>query len=55
MNAATPHRLGPWRLCAAVGLTGLGLLAATGHIVLGASVTALAFALAAVLRAVLPD
>lgn len=50
----TPHRLGPWRLCAAVGLAGLVVLVATGHVVLGAGVIALAFGLAAVLRWVLP-
>lgn len=51
---ATPSALGPWRWCAGLGLAGLVVLVATGHIVLGAGVTASGFALAAVLRWKLP-
>lgn len=50
----TTHRLGPWRMCAALGLAGVVVLAATGHVVFGAGVTASGFVLAAVLRWVLP-
>lgn len=53
-TASTPNRLGPWRWCAALGLVGLAVLVATGHIVIGAGITASAFVLAAALRWGLP-
>lgn len=48
--ARSGERLGPWWPPATFGLVGLLVLVATGHVVLGASVIALAFAVAIVLR-----
>ncbi len=52
--ASAPGRLGVWWLCAAVGLVGMLLLLLTGHVVGGAAIMAIAFGLAAWLRAWLP-
>lgn len=55
MTAATaPGRLGAWWVCAAVGLSGMIVLLTTGHVVGGAAIIAIAFGLAAGLRAWLP-
>nr|WP_083876172.1 DUF3017 domain-containing protein [Kineosphaera limosa] len=54
-RAAPTARLGLWWPCAVVGVVGLVVWVATGHIVLGASIVAGGFLLAAGLRAARPD